>query len=800
MPVDIANMNQILREGTPEERRQFVKSSPDNSFKEATLGLLQTDSPEYVIIAMAPMAMEYCNGRNPGFGAPMAFVLHRYAYEIFSSGRHTVLNATTLTNLASQYLNALNLLGRSEKVLEFTGQYLSYYESIQEHQNLPSLKVAKATALINLNRIDEAGEVLADPSIEGNFAADIEVKRLREKIRALKENITRTASQSQKPQDAVTGGDLLNTLKKALGTFTDDPERLKALLSAAENLDPQNCLDVNTPEGFQQILDILKRGEDFITKGSGEQNEWTMKQKVREASQIFTFSQSPPEALIRQSMTALKSALRWAVENNHTELQNDSLWGLYLCFSRLNMPSEAADQLLGMRDNMEKLRTNIRNPIERGGVFSGYQYLFHAMVEKLHQAGRTGEMLEAIESSKGRGIADILTLKSGSVVADTDIYASVRQLPELTRQFNFHYITYFVDDDRTYAVLVSKTGAIHPVGPVEISKNTISESSRHVDPSEWGEPDFTDPTIAIPDASEAMSPLVECLAPLHKQGVIEEGDHICYSADENFNNVPLHYLQLNGKPLIETCTVSKIQTAFHLVQVLKKPGDHRPKEFISFIVPLQQDVESARWDKMKNSLERPAKWLSEQFEGTIYKNTDAGIGRLQNRLLHGRVIQFSTHGIFPTHEEMDQSNPFHHSGIVLSDGNSLPDANLIGRGSLDSVLTPEKIMDLELNFDDSHISLMACVSGLSREGIGGDALGMEWAFIQAGASSILSSNWYVSAELAAEFYTLFYRYWLIENETRASAFANAIKELQTQKQLISHPLDWAVFSLTGDWR
>ncbi|HEY2151202.1 MAG TPA: CHAT domain-containing protein, partial [Vicinamibacterales bacterium] len=99
----------------------------------------------------------------------------------------------------------------------------------------------------------------------------------------------------------------------------------------------------------------------------------------------------------------------------------------------------------------------------------------------------------------------------------------------------------------------------------------------------------------------------------------------------------------------------------------------------------------------------------------------------------------------------------------------------------------------------SHVSLMSCVSGLSREGRGGDALGLEWALIQAGATSLLASHWYISARLAADFFERFYQHWLVDGMSRAAAHSMAIADIRgSAGEDAAHA--WAAFSLIGDWR
>ena len=132
------------------------------------------------------------------------------------------------------------------------------------------------------------------------------------------------------------------------------------------------------------------------------------------------------------------------------------------------------------------------------------------------------------------------------------------------------------------------------------------------------------------------------------------------------------------------------------------------------------------------------------------------------------VLHFSTHGVFP--QKQSENNPFTNSGIVISDGDSIPDGDAVARGETSYLLSPKKIILNGIKMQDSHVTMMACVSGLSREGLGGDALGMDWALTQAGATSILASHWMVSAADAASFLELFYTKWLMEKKSRGHAF------------------------------
>jgi CHAT domain-containing protein len=116
------------------------------------------------------------------------------------------------------------------------------------------------------------------------------------------------------------------------------------------------------------------------------------------------------------------------------------------------------------------------------------------------------------------------------------------------------------------------------------------------------------------------------------------------------------------------------------------------------------------------------------------------------------------------------------------------------------LLTPEKA--LKLDFSGSHVSMQACVSGLAKEGIGGDALGLEWALLQAGAQSLLATHWDVTAAASADFSFRFYQKWLVHKTSRAEAWRETALELLQNQCEDDKPKQycWAGFSLAGDWR
>jgi tetratricopeptide (TPR) repeat protein len=777
MALNAESIYRVLKHGTVADRQNLVRNMPPSSLLDVAIGLLDSDQPGMVVVALSGPIIGYCNGGEPAIGAELAKATHRYAVELFEGTAVHGLLLTTLSGLAHNYVQASNLLGRSEDAVAFADQYIPFYERLGDDANLPSLKLARVEALMNLNRLDEAAEALEDPAIPGNPAADIELARLQERMRKLRAPITDDRSRAAAPPGPV-GDDFVARAQAALKHVTSglpDEERLKGLI---DQLADAPRIDPNDPASFAQLETLLKQGEEFMRRGGGGESQLTIRGRIREASGLFVLQKQPAPEAIRKSLTELEQSLAWAEANGIVELQNDALYGIYLCHSRLQDPSAAADALLRLRGNLERARAAITDVTRRGGAFALYPYLFPALCEKLHAAGRVHEMLDAIEASKGRGVADLLTQRSGEAVADASIYGAVARISELCVEHDFHYVTYFVDDEKAYAVVVTSDGEVHAPSPVPLSRASIRQATSPV----------------TPEAAEQLSPLIGWLEGLLEDGTISSGEHLCIAPDDDLANVPFACLPLKGRPLAETLTTSRIHNAFHLCHLLETEAPP-PQVYLGVVVPAVGNVAGPSWPAMEANLRKPIARLAQGRSGEILEGKTATLDALERHDLKRRVVHFSTHGMFP--RKSPDKAPFDHSGLLLAYGGALPDTKAV---NIDAVLTPRAVLDRALDLSGSHVSMMACVSGLSREGVGGDALGMEWAMIQAGAASVLSTHWDVSAPLAATFLDAFYEQWLDKKRSRAEALRTTIASLRAAGGRAATPSSWAAFSLTGDWR
>lgn len=264
--MDTDEILKILREGTRKERLDWVTNLPETKMSLFAVSSIVSENPDQRIVGLVSPIMEYCRGQNPAVGALLAKAIHEYAIEIYNSDLRQDLLPVTLSNLACQFVNASNLLGRSEEVVQFCNQYIPYYEDMGEYENLPTLILAKANALLNLNKIDEADHEIVQFEnnwLKKNLGADIGFHGLKEKIKNMKASHVAVKSESRHTGHVDPENNVFDLLRSRFGELLGDSDQDIALGEAIKKVDPNNRLDMESNEGFQKALEILKKEKIF---------------------------------------------------------------------------------------------------------------------------------------------------------------------------------------------------------------------------------------------------------------------------------------------------------------------------------------------------------------------------------------------------------------------------------------------------------------------------------------------------------------------------------------------------------
>lgn len=818
---EVANLVRLFKSLDTTAQRAFLQACPPSRMKEAALGALSPTHLDTTLMGLNLLADTYSRGSDCELGITISKTVFFLAKEAFEADR-SVNHLINAGRGAINCLLGLQSLGRHAELIEFATDAERWLGERDHKEDIPTLMLYRLEAYINLGEFAEADALLALTDWQQTFQRDRPAEH--DKLEGLKRRLEQARQHastlsiraiSDRDQIIAQRRQMLDMVRKTLAV-TAAPEDAELIRSQLDQFASEVEKDVpdSLSEWARRSQGSMNMLTDFISGGDSEMSQMQNQKRIRNAQAIFLDPQKahdPKE--IDKSIPMLLEAREWAKQHNFTEDQNDALWSLYLCYSRTGRDAQAIDALQELRSNLEETRSRISDPLERAGVMTKFPYLFGALCRLLCKSNRPAQLLDAMEGAKGRVIADVLTQKRGKAVSDKTFSKPSTQLPELMSQMNAHYLSYFVDDDATYAVLVARDGSLHNHS-IELGMATLREYSKQVDPSGWGKSrGGLYGAKSVTDITDRLSPLVAWLEPLAELGLIRDGDHLCYCPDDELHLIPLHFVSFRGKPLVDYLSVSRIQGALALSLLLSDRLEPL-KRFIAVQVPSKQDLD----DAAKISVfKQVSDWLAQKLPGEVISDEAADLESIQQSEWTGRIVHFATHGTFPreggTHSERDP-NPYTASGLVLSTNEQLPDMNLVANGKADdTLLTPSRA--LELDFSGSHVTMQACVSGLAKEGIGGDALGLEWALLQAGASSLLATHWNVDATGSAAFSLRFYQKWLFDGCSRARAWRESVLELIAEESTFDRSsVDtqkvnrtrqpgayyWAGFSLSGDWR
>ena len=199
-------------------------------------------------------------------------------------------------------------------------------------------------------------------------------------------------------------------------------------------------------------------------------------------------------------------------------------------------------------------------------------------------------------------------------------------------------------------------------------------------------------------------------------------------------------------------------------------------------------------------------WRQAEMPGgaTLLQGDEAGEDRFKREAAGHGMLHLATHGFF-----LDGScdgaagggaeNPLLRSGLALAGANRRADAGL---DVDDGVLTAEEIASLDLDGVVWAV-LSGCDTGRGTPAVGEGLLGLQRAFQMAGAGTVISSLWPVRDQDAQLWMDELYRARLVDGLDTAEAVRRASRRTLEARRADGsggHPLAWAAFVATGDWR
>lgn len=160
---------------------------------------------------------------------------------------------------------------------------------------------------------------------------------------------------------------------------------------------------------------------------------------------------------------------------------------------------------------------------------------------------------------------------------------------------------------------------------------------------------------------------------------------------------------------------------------------------------------------------------------TTLTGADATESALIERARNYRIVHVASHGLY------DEAAPLD-SALLLA-----PDGERDGRLTAAEVFSASLAAEL--------VTLSACQTGLGEVSRGDEVVGLNRAFLYAGARTVMTTLWRVDDMASALLVKHFYRSLIATDKAKALRAAQL-----TVRARYPHPAYWAGFALTGDWR
>ena len=436
--------------------------------------------------------------------------------------------------------------------------------------------------------------------------------------------------------------------------------------------------------------------------------------------------------------------------------------------------------------------SNIVLPLNSVRAFEQLQGIktYQGLIKNLISQNKYEDALLISERSRGRALTEVTNTSSDNKPIDGATSPSIAQIKQTAKQQNATLVQYSIlyDDSKEselYIWVIKPTGEIKfsqvdlkPLWQQKTSLTELVKSSREA----VGARDKGINTTEIKKSEDGQYTKLQILHKLLIEPVADslpknESDKVIFIPQGSLFLLPFAALQdTKGQYLIEQHAISTSPS----IQVLDLLHSQRQKQAKTQDILIVGNPEtgsiSIKPGEPPQKLsplpgaEQEAKAIANIFNTTALTGKQASKVTVLERMPKAKIIHLAT------------------SSLNIQESIAIP---LAPSGNDNGLLTSEEILSLKLNAE--LVVLSGCKTGLGK--ITGDGvIGLERAFMAAGAKSVISSLWNVSDSSTALLMTEFYKN-LQKNPNKTQALQQAM--LTTKKQYPS-PFDWAGFTFTGD--
>jgi len=518
----------------------------------------------------------------------------------------------------------------------------------------------------------------------------------------------------------------------------------------------------------------------------------------------------------------LKEAYRIGKELNLPEVTWRSLKAQASLYTRGGKPADSYRELKEAINLVEKMRGRIKVDEYKTGFLENKSDLYEEMVILLLGMGRSEEAFNYSERGRSRNFIDMLgnqklNLKSAGgqrlLSGERALRGRIDNLEERARG-NTVLLEELIRARKDYEALLIEIKEESPelASFVTVEPPTLPDIQKTI-PNDttileymvtkdgiviWTIGRETIESTIVPVSREGLKEkvvryreMMEQVTPLEKESVelynllIRPVERLI-SGTKYIGIIPhdvLHYLSFSslfdGKQyLMEAHPIFYSPSA----SVMKMIIDRKMQEDSSliphpsslFLVIGNPDLGDSAFDLP--FAEREAGSIGREFDRSeILLRKEATETKVREDIGRFEGVHFASHGIY------DSSTPLFSSLKLTRD--SANDGNL----------TANEVFSL--NLKASIVMMSACQTGLGKLTTGDEIIGLNRAFIYAGAPSIISTLWRVNDAASAMLVKRFYRYY------KNSDLAESIRLAQIAvKGYYPHPAYWAGFGLTGNYR
>ena len=733
------------------------------------------------LMGLCIIAQELARGTSPAQGGRLAGAALQVSLAHLDDPNFAPsIIAENAAQAAGALAKAHEHAGRHDEIIALSDDMERRLAGRTDGVSLASLRLLAAGSLIALGRLEEAEAAL--DRLERENCRDPSLALVRGRLQARLQSVVDLAdarSVDEKVVDQHVRGNVA-AAEAIEALMAGDPQlgalagELVKMAQAAEGA------PANAAETFDRAATGIDRIAGFLGLEGSELFGW--QRRVREASRAFSDKGGHDPALLAPALETFRGAITWNDANGQREDGHHARWCAYIAERRLGRPEAALALLEELAERLERDRSAIADPLRRAN--DSFPMLAAARVECAEMIGDPQRMFAAIEAAKGRALADLRTAADGRPFDEATLHATPDAVEALVARLGVGYVTFIAIDVAIFAVAVWPDGGWHRVR-IALDEAARRKLSGRLDPLTWVNP----VRPAAFDLGAALAPVVEWLLPLLPS--LPGDKHVVFSPDGELHMWPLHMAATPAGPLGARIGVSRVHGIDMLREIAATPP-HRPGRSIAVRIPARDEgddeAKAGAMGRTLAVLPDPVSIPPEEADAERFDRIEAG----------GALLYVNAHGVFPEVRMAGESqrNPYDSAGMMLADAGALPQRSAEWKARL----TPERVLTSGgLDVAGATVVLQGCVSGLAKEGRGGDALGLEWAFLARGADTVLASHWNVDYRSAGAFCRRFCEGWLADGKSRIEAWREAAAE--TRRDPEGGPeYEWAAFSLTGDWR